>query len=84
MIPRAKLYGPNLLKNDNTKFLENIMRRFARTFYQNNYRSEVTRQPKTMIWALRLPQFKVGENDPTRNSFLNYYMLLVEIKDLMP
>ena len=33
MIPRAKLYCPNLLKNDNTKFLENIMRGFPRTFY---------------------------------------------------
>ena len=24
---------------------------------------------------------KNGENDPTRNSFLKYYILLVEIKD---
>ena len=70
------------------------MRGFTRTFYWNNNLFEVTRQPKTIISAidptfsninkLFFQSLKVGENDPTRNSFLNYYMSLVEIKDLMP
>ena len=33
------------------------------------------------IKRLFLQSFKVGENDPTRDSFHKYYMPLIEIKD---
>ena len=31
--------------------------------------------------GLFVQSFKVGDNDPTRDYFVKYYMLLVEIKD---
>ena len=78
--------------NDCTKFLENIKQRFKRTISWNIYRYEATTQTKNNnldylvdptfrnINLLFLLSFKNGNNDPTRNSFDNYCMPLVEIK----
>ena len=95
VITSTKLYLSvvSLSINDNKIFLENIKQIFKRTIYWNKYGTEVTIQPKnnkldSMIDpAFRninrqfVQSFKVGENYPTRNSFLRYYMSLVEIED---
>ena len=79
--------------NDNIKVLENIRQAFKRTISQNKYRSEVTTLPKnnnldylidpTFINVNRLfvILLKNGNDEPTRDSFVKYCMLLVEIKD---
>ena len=91
----AKLYvlDVTLSVNDNSKILENIKQRFKRTIYWNKYRSEITTQPKNNnlnylidptfrnINRLFVLSFKNCNDDPTRNSFDNYYIPLVEIKD---
>ena len=48
IITSTKLYVPvfTLSINDNIKFLENIKQGFKRTISWNNYRSEITAQPK--------------------------------------
>ena len=63
------------------------------TICWNKYRSEITTQLKINnldymidttfrnINRLVVKSFKVGGNDPTRDSFDKYYMPLVEIKD---
>ena len=78
--------------NDNIKFLENIKQRFKITISWNKYRSEIITQPKSNnlyylidprsinIKILFVLSFKNGDDDPTRNSFDEYCMLLVEIK----
>ena len=90
-----KLYVPvvTLSINIKIKFLENIKQRFKRTISWNKYRSEVTTQLKsnnldymidptfTNINGLLSFSFKNGNNDPRRDSFHKYQMLLVEIKD---
>ena len=50
-INNAKLYVPivTLSINNNIKLLENIMQGFKKTISWNKYRSEMTRQPKTII-----------------------------------
>ena len=77
----------------NITFLENIKQRFKRTIFRNKYRSEITTQPKDnnldylinpifrSINTLFVLSFKNGNNDPSRNSFDNYYMRLVKIED---
>ena len=78
--------------NDNIKVLENIKQGFKRTIFWNKYRSEIAIQPRKNnldylinpkfrnIQRLFLLSFKTGNNDPTRDSFDKYYMLLVEMK----
>ena len=94
-IDNARRYVPvvTLSINDNLKFLENTKQGFRRTISWNKYRSEITTQPKNNnldylfdptfrnINRLFVLPFKNGNNDPTRNSFDEYYMPLVEIKD---
>ena len=79
--------------NDNIKFLENIKQVFKREISWNKYRSEITTQRKSNnldylidlsfrhINRLFVLLFKNGYDDPTRNSFDEYYMPLVEIED---
>ena len=78
--------------NDNIKVLKNIKQGFKRTIFWNECRSEIAIQPRKNnldhlinpkfrnIQRLFLLSFKTGNNDPTRDSFDNYYMLLVEVK----
>ena len=94
-INNAKLYVPavTLSINDNIKFLENIKQGFKRTISWNKYRSEITTQPRNNhlnylidptfrnINRLFVLSFKNGNDDPARDSFDEYYMPLVEIKD---
>ena len=91
----AKLYVPvvTLSINDNINFLENIKQGFKRTTSWNKYRSEITTQTENNnldyltdptfrnINEMFAHMFKNGNNDPTRYSFDEYYMPLVEIKD---
>ena len=91
----AKIYIPvvTFSINDNVKFLENIKQGFKRTISWNKYRSEITTQTKNNnldylidptfrnINRLFILSFKNGNDDPTRNSFDEYYITLVEIKD---
>ena len=82
-----------LIINYKIKFLENIKQGFKRTISWNNFRSEITTQPKknnmdylidstfvniNKLFALSL---KNSNDDPTRDSFDEYYMPSVEIKD---
>ena len=79
--------------NDNITFLKNIRQGFKRTISLNKYRSEITTQTKNNssdylidpafrnINIFFVLSFKNGNDDPTRNSFDEYYMPLVEIKD---
>ena len=79
--------------NDNIKFLENINQGFKRTISWNKYRSGITTQTKNNnldylidplfrnINRLFVLSFKNGNDDPTRNSFDEYYMPLAEVKD---
>ena len=75
--------------NDNIKFLENIKQGFKRTISWNKHKSEITTQTKNNnldyptlrnINRLFVLSFKSGNDDPTRSSFDEYYMVLVEIK----
>ena len=74
------------------KFLENIKQGFKRTISWNKYRSEITAEakknnlhhlidPTLDIIRLFFFSFKNDDDDPTRNSFDEYYMPSVEIKD---
>ena len=79
--------------NDNIKILENLKQAFERTISWGKYRSKITTQLKSNdldymidptfrnINKLFVQLFKAGENDPTRNSFVKYYVSLVEIED---
>ena len=94
-ITNTKLYVlvVTLSINNNIKFLKNIKQGFKRTVSWNKYRSEITTQPKNNkldymidptfknINRLFVLLFKNGDNDPTIDSFLKYYMPLVEIKN---
>ena len=94
-INNAKLYVPvvTLSINNNIKFLENIKQGFSRTIYWNTYRSEIATQPKSnTLDCLIDPTFrninrllslssKNGNDDPKRDSFDEYNMPLVKIKD---
>ena len=61
--------------NDNIKFLENLKQGFRRKVFWNKSRSETTTQPKNN--NLDVLSLKNGDDDPTRNSFDEYYMSLV-------
>ena len=70
--------------------LENIKQELKWTNSWNKYRSELTTQPKNInLYYLTDPRFRNinrlfvlsfenGDDDPTRDSFDKYYMLLVE------
>ena len=90
----AKLYGPlvSLSVNDNINFLKNIKQGFKRKISWNKYRSEKTTQPKNNnLDYLIAPTFrnnrlfvllfKNDDDDPAKNSFEEYYMSFIEIKD---
>ena len=95
MITSTKLYVPvvTLSINGNIQFLENIKQGFKITISWNRYRSKITTQTKNNnsddlvdltfrnIDRFFVLSFKNGDDDPTRNSFDEYYMPLVEIKD---
>ena len=78
---------------DNIKLLENLKQGFIRTISLTIYRSEITTQPKNNnagykidptyrnIIRLFVLSLKNADNDPTRNSFVKFYMPLVEVKD---
>ena len=90
MITSTKLYGPVVTLSINDK---NIKQGFKRTISWNKYRSELTTQTKNNnldyliditfmnINRLFVHLFKNGNVGPSRNSFDEDYMLLVEIKD---
>ena len=96
-INSAKLYVSVVILsiNDSIKYLENIKQEFQGTISWNNYRSEVTAQPKNNnlnymiepslrnINRLYVLRFKNGNNDLARDSFDKYYMPLAEIKVLI-
>ena len=95
MMPSSKIFVPvvALSINDNIKFLENINQGFNWTISWYKHRSAIAAKPKNSnldymidltfrnIIRLFVPSFKNGDNNPTRNSFLKYYISLVEIKD---
>ena len=93
MITSTKLYVPFVTINHNTIFLINVKQGFKRTISWNKYRFEIATQLKNNnldymidptfrnINRLFVLSFKNGDNDPTRNSFVKYYIPLVEIKD---
>ena len=88
MITSTKLYVPvvTVSVNYDIKFLENIKQVFKRTISWNKYRSEIMTQRKINnldylidptfrnIDKLFVLSFKNGNDDPTRNSFDEYYM----------
>ena len=94
-INNAKHYVPvvTLSINDNIKFLSNAKQWFKGTISWNKYRSEITTQTKNNnldnlidvtyrnINRLFAVSFKNSNDDPTRKSFDENYMQLVEIKD---
>ena len=92
-INNAKLYVPVVtLSINDIQFLENLKQGFKRTISWNKYRSEITIQAKNNnldylidptfrnIYRLFVLSFKNADDDPTRKSFDEYYMPLVEIK----
>ena len=96
MITSTKFYVPvvTFSINDNMRYLETINQAFKRTTSWNKYRSELAAQPKNNnfhylvdptirnINRLFVLSFKNGNNDPARDSFNEYYMPLVEMKNL--
>ena len=76
--------------NGNNKFLKIIKQGFKRTISYNKYRSDLKTQPKSTnldylidptfrnVNRLVVFSFKNDNDDPTRNSFDQYYMPLVE------
>ena len=93
-INNAKLYVwvVTLSINDNIRILESIKQGLKRTISWNKYRSEIRTQPKNknlhyLIYhtfgntsRLFVLSFK-NDDGTTKDSFDNYYMTLVEIKD---
>ena len=81
--------------NDNIKLLEKIKQAFKRKIFWSKYRSEVATQTKSNnsdylidptfrnINRLFAFSFKNSDENPTRDSFVKYYMPLVEIKNLI-
>ena len=96
-INNATLYIPvvTLSVTHNMNFLERLIQGFKRTISWNKYRSEIRTEPKNNnldymidptfrnINRLFILSIKDGYDNPTRNSFDDYYMPLVEIKILM-
>ena len=93
----TKLYVPiaTLPMNNNIKFLENLKQEFERAVSWNKYKSGITIHPKknTLYYMIDLSfrsisrlldlPFKISKNEPTRNSYFEYYLPLIEIKVLI-
>ena len=85
----VKFYVPvvTFSVNDNIGFLRNMKQEFKRTIYWNKCRFEIKIQTKNnnldypIDSTCRNINFKNGDVDQTRNSFNDYYMPLVEMKD---
>ena len=94
-IKDTKLYVPvvTLSKENDTKLLEQLKSGFKRTIKWNKYRSQMTIQPQnnnlnylidptfTNVNRLFVLSFSRNNNTDNRDSFLNYYVPNVEIKD---
>ena len=94
-INNVKLHVPvvTLSINDNIEFLENIKQGYKRTISWDKNRSGITTQTKSNnldylidptfrnINRLFVLSFKNGDHDPTRNSFDEYCMPSVKVKD---
>ena len=94
-INNTKLYVPIVILsiNDSIKFLEYVKQGFKRKTSWSKYRSEIKTQPKNdnldylintafkNTVRLFVFLFKNCNDDPTRISFHEYYIPLVEIKD---
>ena len=95
MITSTKLYVPvvTVSINDNIKFLENLKQGFKGTISWKKCRFEITTQAENNnldylidptfrnINRLLVLSFKNGNGVPTRDSFDEYHMPLLEIKD---
>ena len=91
----AQLYVPvvTLSKESDVKLLEQLKSRFKRTIKWNKYRSQMTIQPKnnnlnylidptfTNVNRLFALSFSRNNNTDNRDSFSDYYVPNVEIKD---
>ena len=94
-IKDTKLYVPvvTLSKENDTKLLEKLKTGFKRTIKWNKYRSQMTIQPQNnnlnylidptftndnRLFVLSFARTNAGDN---RNSFWDYYVPNVEIKD---
>ena len=94
-IPDTKLYVPvvSLSKENDIKLLEQLKSGFKRTIKWNNYRSQMTIQPQnnnlnylidptfTNVNILFVLSFSRNNNTDNRDSFSDYYVPNVEIKD---
>ena len=94
-ITDTKLYVPvvSLSKENNIKLLEQLKSGFKRTIKWNKYRSQMTIQPQnnnlnylidptfTNVNRLFVLSFSGNNNTDNRDSFSNYYVPNVEIKD---
>ena len=79
--------------SNSIKFIENLKQRFRGTISSNKYRSEIIAKPKDNnlnymidptfrnISTWFVLSFKNSDDDPTRNSFDEFYMPLVKVKD---
>ena len=83
-INSTKPYVPvvTLSTNDNIKSLRTLQQEFERTIHRQHDNFNFTINPtfKT-VNRLFVFSFKNSEKDSTKNYFLKYYMLLLEIKD---
>ena len=91
----TKLYAPvvSLLKENDIKLLEQLKTGFKRTIKWNKYRWQMTIQPQdknlnylidprfTNVNGLFVLSFSRNNNADNRDSFLDYYVPNVEIKD---
>ena len=94
-ITDTKLYVPvvTLLKENDTKLLEQLKSGFKRTIKWNKYRSQMTIQPQnnnfnylidptfTNVNRLFVLSFQGNNNIDSRYSYSNYYVPKVEIND---
>ena len=94
-IKDTKLYVPvvTLSKENDTKLLEKLKTGFKRTIKWNKYRSQMTIQPQnnnlnylidptfTNVNRLFVLSFSRNNNTDNRDSFSDYYVPNVEIKD---
>ena len=94
-ITDTKLYVPvvTLSKENDIKLLEQLKTRFKKTIKWNKYRSQMTIQPKnnnlnylidptfTNVNRLFVLSFSRNNNTDNRDSFSDYYVPNVEIKD---
>ena len=92
-ITDTKLYVPVVTSSKDIKLLEQLKTRFKRTIKSNKYRSQMTIQPQnnnlnylidptfTNVNRLFVLSFSRNNNTDNRDSFSDYYVPNVEIKD---